>query len=208
MGSTRRWAVLATGGVALLLGCDSDETPTCICEPASPAIVTTFADESAFVSQVSPTEPLNAPLSDREDSIVVGDDRFIIKPGSGVDKIAVSNVVGDHLPSDLGVACECRSNLDFAFISPVSGFGLGVASWTATGYRGYSDFVIILYHEGAPVGSAQFSTPAAGESFFALMSSVRFDALTLRETRGGPQEGPVATGGVDREFFGNFYVVP
>ena len=204
----RPWAVVTTIGVALLCGCDSDKSPTCSCPPISPAIVTTFAKESVFVSQVAPIGPLNAPYSDRADVIVVGDDRFSIKPGDGVDKIAVSNIIGNSLLRDMAVACECYSNLDFAFRSPVAGFGFGVASWTAATYGGSSAFVITLYHEGTQVGSAQFSAPAEGESFFALLSSVRFDALTLRETGGGPQEGPVGAGGVDRESFGNFYVVP
>ena len=208
MGRTRLWAVVAAGGIALLLGCGSEESPTCTCEPASPVNIRTFADESTFVSQVSPIGPLDAPGTGRADSVVVGENRFSIKPGSGVDKIAVSNVVDTSLPTDLMVVGECYSNLDFAFRSTVSGIGFGVASWTAPSSSGVSEFVIILYYEGSRVGTAQFSTPAAGESFFALLSSVRFDALTLRETGGGRQEGPVGTGGVDRESFGNFYVVP
>ena len=208
MGRIRLWAVVATGGLAFLLGCGSDESPTCPCEPASPGVIRTFADESTFVSQASPSGPLNAPGTGRADSVLVGGNRFIIRPGSGVDKIAVSNAVDSSLPSDLMVVGECYSNLDFAFRSTVSGVGFGVASWTAPSSSGVSEFLIILYREGSRVGSAQFSTPAAGESFFALQSSVTFDALTLRETGGGPQDGPVGTGGVDREFFGNFYVVP
>ena len=208
MSRTRRWPLVAIGGVALLLGCGSDKHPQCPCEPASPAIVTVFADEGNFVSRVAPIEPVNAPFSALTDSIVVGDGHFTIKPASGADKIAASNNVSTSLPSDVAVVCECYSNLDVAFRAPVSGFGFGVASWTAAANEGTSDFVVTLYHDGIVAGSARFSAPAAGECFFALLSAVRFDALTLRETGGAPQAGPGGRGAVDSECFGNFYVVP
>ena len=208
VGHLRLPLVIATVGFVLLSGCDSDETPTSIRETTVPSIITTFSDRSAFVSAIPPINPLDAPFSGDTDTVVVGDGLFSIRPGGSVTRIAVANVIYDSLPSDLMVDCHCYSNLDVAFNGLISGFGFGVESWTATNYEGASDFVVILYDEGAAVGSGRFSTPALGYSFFALLSTVKFDALTLRETGGGPQEGPSGYGGVDREAFGTFYVVP
>jgi hypothetical protein len=198
---------LSAAGLLLLVGCGSDEDLTCVCQPVPPPIITTYVDEPAFRSEVSPIEPVDAPFSGVTDSIVVGANLLVARPRGGADRIGVGDVTGDSLPSNLMVVCECYSNLAFAFDRPISGFGFGVESWTRPGDAGTSEFDVVLYEGANPIGGTHFSTPAMGYSFFALLSSVQFDALSLLETSGGPQEGPDGKGGIDRESFGRFYVV-
>lgn len=202
----RLFVVIAAFGLAIVAGCSCEDNPACICEDTQQAIITTFADETGFTTQLSPEGPLDAPISSGEtDSVYVGDGLIIITPGWGVASIAVGNIVGNSLPTDLIVSGGAYSNFCFSFEAPVSGFGFGVSSWTASG-DGTSDFMVIIYYESVAIGSTMFSAPSSGEIFFAMLSTEEFEALTIMETSGGPQND--TSGGVDREFFGKFYVVP
>jgi len=171
------------------------------------ASMVTYSNESTYTLTVDNSGPLNAPFSGLGASVNVGG-VFTVTPGPGVTAIGVGNVIGDTLPTNLGVSGPSLSDLDFSFVDPQNTFGFTVVNWTRPGYVGASTFEVTIFNGTTNVGSTTFNTPSSGEVFFGFKSSHNFDFLTLREIAGGQQDIYSWGGIADRESFGKFYVTP
>ena len=174
------------------------------------ASMVTYSNESTYTLTVDNSGPLNAPFSGLGASVNVGG-VFTVTPGPGVTAIGVGNVIGDTLPTNLGVSGPSLSDLDFSFVDPQNTFGFTVVNWTRPGYVGASTFEVTIFNGTTNVGSTTFNTPPFGEVFFGFESSLSFNSLTLREIIGDIHTGTLASGAIgsiDREWFGKFYVTP
>lgn len=194
---------LAIGCVVAIAACGPIDSEDAATDSVRGALE--YSDEATFVadnpSAIGPLsagfeEPISAPP-------------LTFTAGPGVSGIAVGNVTGNPLPTDLVVEGVSYSNIDVAIDEPYAvGFGMTVSSYTAPGSAGESTFELTLLADGASVGTGNFTAPASGDVFYGITVSSVFDAVQIRETSGGPQNKTAAGGPDDREYFGLFYVVP
>ena len=89
------------------------------------ASIVTYSDESIYTLTVDTVGPLNAPYSGVTSSVNVGG-VFTVTPGPGALGIAVSNVIYNTLPTDLGVYDESLTDLNFIFADFQNTFGFTV----------------------------------------------------------------------------------
>jgi len=172
----------------------------------------TYSDELVYTLSVPVIGPLNATVPAPGPALTTSINvagLFTITPGPRATFIGVSNLLGNSLPTDLGVGNDQSfSDYDFSFTNPQNSFGFTVANSTAPGWVGTSTFEVTIFNGIANVGSTTFSSPSSGEVFFGFKSTLAFDFLTLREITGDVQNATQFGGAADREFFGKFYVTP
>ncbi|MBA4064072.1 MAG: hypothetical protein C0501_10240 [Isosphaera sp.] len=184
--------------------------------PARAAVIV-FSSQADFVAATGAAGPINAPFSGVTlGPLVAGPLTF--SRGEGVTQLGVSNDVSIPFFSELGVGnAQNLSNITVDVAGGTTAFGFGIASINAAAFgSGTSEFRVRLFAGGGPAPVDEFTFTALSATlpaapvvqFVGFSSTTRFDRVELVEVVGGPQNATPTGGLADREFFGNFFVIP